>query len=100
MKEDDIIKGIQAPGRFNATVASEAEARRIIQAALPHAQELPAAVTGQAYPKAARGVKAWFQVQPAEPSVGHVLPHIKYEVWTAGKKGSGGSWGHLFFPPP
>jgi len=28
-----------------------------------------------------------------------MLPHIKYADWTGGKKGSGGTWGHLFFPP-
>jgi hypothetical protein len=96
--ENEIIKGIKAPGRFDATVASEAEARRLVQTALPHATEVPPAVPG-AYPKPAPGVKAWFQVQPAEPSAGNDLPHVKYEDWTGGKKRTGGSWGHIFFPP-
>lgn len=98
MTEDDIIKGIKKPGKFDATVASEADARRIVQTALPHATEVPAAVPG-AYPKPAKGTTAWFQVQPAEPSVGNNLPHVKYEDWTGGKKRTGGSWGHIFFPP-
>ncbi len=47
-----------------------------------------------------QGVKAWFQVHPAEPAVGNNLPHVKYADWTGGKKGRGGSWSHIFFPPP
>ena len=97
--EADHVKGVKAPGKYDATVGSEAEARRIIQQALPHAQEMPPAAAGQPYPGPPRGVKVWFQAQPAEPHVGNMLPHIKYADWTAGKKGSGGSWGHLFFPP-
>jgi len=99
MTEDEIIKGVQRPGRFDATVASEADALRIVRAALPHATELPPAVAGQPYPSPPPGVRAWFQVQPAEPGAGHDLPHVKYADWTGGKKGSGGTWGHLFFPP-
>ena len=97
--EADYVKGVKAPGKYDATVGSEAEARRILQQALPHAQELLPAVAGQPYPSPPYGVKAWFQVQPAEPDVGNMLPHIKYADWTGGKKGSGGTWGHLFFPP-
>ena len=78
---------------------SEAAARRIIQQALPHAQEVPPASAGQPYPSPPQGVKAWFQVHPAEPEVDHSLPHLKDVDWTGGKKGSGGSWGHLFYPP-
>jgi hypothetical protein len=96
--EADHIQGVQAPGKYDATVGSEDEARRIIQQALPYAQELSRGIAGQAYPGPPQGLKAWFQVQPAEPNVGHMLPHIKYVDWTGGKKGSGGSWGHLFFP--
>jgi hypothetical protein len=80
-------------------VGSEAEARRIIEQALPNAQEISPATAGQPYPKPPGGVKAWFQVQPPEPSAGHDLPHIKYQDWSHGKKGFGGTWGHLFFPP-
>jgi hypothetical protein len=100
MSENEIIDGIRSPGRFDATVGSEADARRLIRAALPHAVELPAAVTGGTYPPPPAGVKAWFQSHPAEPAVGNPLPHLKYADWTGGKKGRGGSWGHLFFPPP
>ena len=100
MTEDEVIQGIQAPGKFDASVGSEADALRAVRAALPHAIELPRAVAGQPYPLPAPGVKAWFQVQPAEPSVGNDLPHVKYADWTAGKKGRGGRWGHLYFPPP
>ena len=100
MTEDDIIKGIKAAGRFDASVGSEAEALRIVRTALPHAIELPPAATGQPYPSPPQGVKAWFQVQPAEPSAGNNLPHAKYVDWTRGKKGRGGSWGHAFFPSP
>ena len=97
--ENDYVQGVQAPGRYDATVGSEEEARRIIQHALPHTQELPPAIAGQVYPNPPAGVKAWFQVHPEEPAVGNSLPHIKYADWTAGKKGTGGTWGHLFFPP-
>jgi hypothetical protein len=97
--EADCVEGVKAPGRYDATVGSEAEARRIVGQALPHAQELVPAIAGQAYPAPPTGVQAWFQVHPAEPVVGNVLPHVKYADWTGGKKGSGGTWGHLFFPP-
>jgi hypothetical protein len=100
MSEDDIIDGIRSPGRFDATAESEDDARRLVRNALPHAVELPAAVAGVPYPSPPAGVKAWFQPHPAEPSAGHPLPHLKYADWTDGKKGRGGSWGHLFFPPP
>lgn len=81
-------------------VESEADARRLVRTALPHAVELPAAVSGQPYPAPPPGVKAWYQVHPAEPSVAISLPHVKYADWTKGKKGRGGSWGHICFPPP
>ena len=96
--ETDHVSAIRSPGRYNATVGSEEEARRIIQQALPHATEVPRGVPGQPYPVAAPGVNAWYQVHPAEPDVGNILPHIKYEDWTAGKKSKAGRWGHLFFP--
>src|SRR5438105_4345626 len=98
MTEDEIIKGIQQPGRFDATVESEADARRIVRTALPHALELPRAVAGQPYPTPAKGVRAWFQAHPSEPEVGNSLPHVKYSDWTRGKKGCGGSWGHICYP--
>ncbi len=88
--EADHIKAVQAPGRYNATVGSEEEARRILQTALPHATEVPRAVPGQTYPQPGPGVKAWYQVQPPEPDVGNNLPHVKYEDWTGGKKFKGG----------
>ncbi len=97
--EADHVRGVGAAGKYDATVGSEAEARRIVQQALPHAVELPPAVTGQPYPNPPKGVKAWFQVHPAEPEVGNMLPHIKYADWTGGKKGTGGTWGHIYFPP-
>jgi hypothetical protein len=97
--EADHIKGVRAPGRYNATVGSEAEARRIVQSAMPDAVEVPLGVAGQPYPIPEPGIKKWYQVQPPEPEVGNDLPHIKYENWTRGKKKSGGSWGHIFFPP-
>jgi len=98
MSDADIIKGIQAPGRFDAVVGSEADARKLVETAKPHAVELPPAKTGQPYPPP-KAAKTWYQVHPAEPGVGNNLPHVKYADWTKGKKGSGGSWGHLFFPP-
>jgi hypothetical protein len=98
MSDAEIIRGIQQAGRFDATVGSEADAIRLVRAALPHAVELPAVIVGQAYPSPPQGVRAWYQVHPAEPTVGHDLPHVKYADWTRGKKGRGGSWGHIFFP--
>lgn len=100
MSDADIIRGIQAPGRFDATVGSEDEAKRLVKAALPYAIELPSATAGQPYASAPKGAKATYQVQPAEPAVGNDLPHVKYVDWSRGKRGRGGSWGHVFFPPP
>ncbi len=97
--EADHIKGVKAPGRYNATVGSEEEATRIVRTAMPDAVEVPPGVAGQPYPIPEPGVKKWFQVQPPEPEVGNNLPHVKYEDWTGGKKKTGGSWGHIFFPP-
>ena len=99
MSDADIIKGIQRPGPFDAVVDSEADAKRLVRTALPHAVELPAATAGQAYASPPKGTKATYQVHPAEPAVGNNLPHVKYADWTKGKKGGGGTWGHLFFPP-
>jgi hypothetical protein len=99
MTEDEIIQGIQQPGRFDATVVSEADARRLVRAALPHAIELPPATAGQPYASPPRGIRVWFQVQPPEPAAGNDLPHVKYVDWTRGKKGRGGSWGHISYPP-
>jgi hypothetical protein len=48
--EADHIKGVRAPGRYDATVGSEAEARRIVRGAMPDAVEVPPAVAGQLYP--------------------------------------------------
>ena len=93
-----IVQGVRSPGRYDATVASEADALRLARAALPHAAELPPAIVGVPYPPPPPGVRAWFRAEPAEPAVGNLLPHVKYADWTAGKKGRGGSWGHLFFP--
>jgi hypothetical protein len=99
MSEDDIIKGVGQAGRFDAVVNSEADAKRLVKAAIPHAVELLPAQAGQTYAAGPKGIKATYQVHPAEPKVGNNLPHVKYEDWTKGKKRSGGSWGHLFFPP-
>lgn len=93
----EIIRGIRATGVYNATVSSEDHGRMLLQIALPDAIELPPAVAGQPYPKPPHGCLKWYQLHPPEPHVGHMLPHFKYEDWTRGKKGSGGSWGHLNF---
>ncbi len=98
--DDEIIQGIKAPGRYNATVDSETDARRLLQQAMPDGVELALAVAGQPYPNPPSGIKKWYQLQPPEPHVGHHLPHFKYADWTGGKKGRGGKWGHLFFLPP
>jgi hypothetical protein len=47
MTEEEIIRGIEQPGKFDASVGSEADARRLVRTALPHAQELPPARAGQ-----------------------------------------------------
>ena len=94
-----IISDIRAAGRYDEVVASEAEAIRLVRAAIPHAIQLPAAAAGLPYPAPPAGVLAWYQSHPAEPAVGNLMPHIKYADWTAGRKATGGSWGHLFFPP-
>jgi len=93
----EIIQGIQAPGRYDATVASEDEARRLLQQAMPDAVEVPAAVAGKPYPNPPAGCRKWFQLHPPETRVGNDRPHFKYADWTRGKKGRGGSWGHIEF---
>lgn len=93
----DIIKGIRAVGEYSTLVASESEARELLKRAMPDALELEAATAGEIYPKAPPGCKKWFQLQPPEPAVGNDRPHFKYENWTHGKKGRGGSWGHIEF---
>ena len=93
----EIIRGIRTPGCYDATVGSEAEARRLLQQAMPDAVELPAAVTGQPYPNPPPGCLKWRQLHPPELAVGHKRPHFKYADWTRGKKGRGGSWGHIEF---
>jgi hypothetical protein len=99
MTEAEVIRGIQQPGRFDAVVGSEADALRVVRTALPHAVELPPALVGRPYPSPPPGARVWFQVHPAEPAAGNNLPHVKYADWTRGKKGRGGSWGHIGFPP-
>jgi hypothetical protein len=96
---DEIIQGIRQPGRFDASADSESEARGLVRAAMPDAVELPRALAGQPYAGPPSGVRKWFQVHPPEPSVGNDRPHVKYADWTGGKKGRGGSWGHIDFPP-
>jgi hypothetical protein len=91
------VKGIKAAGRFDDTVRTLEEARAAIKKAYPDAVELPPAVAGQPYPSPPPGVKKWFQLHPPEPGAGNNLPHFKYADWTKGKKGTGGSWGHIFF---
>ena len=93
----EIIQGIQAAGRYDATVGSEAEARSLLQQALPDAVELPPAEPGNRYPNPPAGCRKWYQFHPPEPSVGNDQPHFKYADWTRGKKGRGGSWGHIEF---
>jgi hypothetical protein len=92
---DPIVNGIRRPGKFDATVASEDEATRLVREALPDAIELPRAIAGQPYAGPQPGVKKWFQVHPAEPGVGNDQSHVKYADWTGGKKGRGGSWGQI-----
>ena len=92
----EIVKSIQAPGRYLARVRSQDEARRILQQAMPFTLELPPA-TGEPYPKPPAGCKKWYQLHPPEPNVGHDRAHFKYEDWTGGKKGQGGRWGHIEF---
>ena len=95
---DSRVKGVRAPGRYDTSAGSLDEARQIVRTALPDAVELEPAIAGQPYPSPPPGTQQWFQVHPPEPSVGNNMPHFKYADWTAGKKGSGGSWGHIFFP--
>jgi hypothetical protein len=95
--EAEIVKGITTPGRYDVTVGSEEEARCLLQQAMPHAVELPPAVPGQPYPKPPLGCKRWYPLHPPEPNVGHLRPHFKYADWMGGKKGRGGSWGHIAF---
>jgi hypothetical protein len=100
--EADDIRGIRSPGRYDAEVGSEDEARGIVRAALPEAVELPPAEHGKPYPGPPAGAKQWFQAHPPDAAPGSdepMLPHIKYADWTRGKKNRGGSWGHLYYPP-
>jgi hypothetical protein len=92
------VRGIRSAGKFDDVVGSLDEAIEAVRKAFPDAIQLPPAIPGRPYPSPPAGVKKWFQVHPAEPGVGNNLPHIKYVDWTRGKKGTGGSWGHIFFP--
>jgi hypothetical protein len=78
-------------------VDSESTARRLLQQALPDAIELPFATVGQPYPNPPAGCLTWFQLHPAEPLAGNYRCHFKYVDWTNGKKGQGGTWGHIEF---
>lgn len=101
MSEDEIVRGMRASGKFDATVGSKVDALRLVRLALPHAVEVASAVVGQPYPPPPAGAKAWFQLHPPDAAPGSGLPdlpHVKYADWTHGKRGRGGSWGHLFFP--
>jgi hypothetical protein len=91
---------IGAPGRFNTTVGSMEEALALVRQAYPNAVELPEAQPGLPYGNVPAGVTQWFRIEPAEPNVGNMLPHIKFADWTHGGKRNGGSWGHIFFNPP
>ncbi len=82
--EAEILKGITTAGRYDVIVASEGEARRLLQQAMPNAVELPPAMPGQPYPKPPPECKAWYQLHPPEPNVGHKKPHFKYADWTRG----------------
>lgn len=42
--DTEIIRGIQSAGRYDASVGSEEDARRLLRQAMPEAVELPAAV--------------------------------------------------------
>src|SRR5207302_10395627 len=99
--EADHVRGVKAPGKYDATVGSEEEARRIMQQAMPDAPELPPAVAGQPYPSPPAGTDKWFQRHPPDAAPGSndpSLPHLKYADWTRGKKNKGGSWGTSFSP--
>jgi hypothetical protein len=74
---EQVAQGVKAAGKYDATVGSLDEARQVIGKAMPDAVELPPAVAGQPYASPPPGVKKWFQVQPAEPNVGNMQPHIK-----------------------
>jgi hypothetical protein len=93
--EAENIQRILAAGRYDATADSEAAGRRLLRLAMPDAVELLEAVSGQPYPNPPPGCKKWYQLHPAEPTVGNDHPHFKYADWTRGKKGQGGSWGHI-----
>ena len=92
----NVLKVLQAVGKADVTAASKEEALSWAREAFPDAMELPEATAGQPYPKAPAGVKDTFQVHPAEPDVNNMLPHVKYEIWSPGKRL--GSYGHIWFP--
>jgi len=84
----EVIQGIRTLGRYDTTVASEAEARRLLQQAMPDAVELPPAASGQRYPNPPVGCKKWYQLHPPEPNAGNNRPHFKYADWTRGQEGA------------
>jgi hypothetical protein len=93
----EIAQGIQASGPYDAVTTSEDHARRLLQLAMPDAVELPPAVAGHPYPNPPSGCRKWYQLHPPEPRVGRTQPHFKYADWTGGKRGRGGTWGHIDF---
>ncbi len=92
-----ILKQLREPGPFSPTAPSKQAALEWAQEAFPDAMHLPDAQPNAPYPSTA-GYKKWYRFEPAEPNVGNNMPHVKYTDWTGGKKGTGGSWGHIFFP--
>lgn len=97
MNINELAAMVPASGKYDAgPLGSADQALALARKAFPDAVQLPPAIPGKPYPSPPKGVKKWFQLHPAEPGVNE-LPHVKYADWTSGKKGSGGSWGHIFF---
>jgi hypothetical protein len=58
MTEGEIIHGVQQPGRFDATVGSEADAVRIVKTALPHSLAITPGLCRAALPVSADGCQS------------------------------------------
>ena len=99
--ENDIIDGIKRTGNLMLPLPPKLRQNSSYKRRYPMPPSCLPQSRGQPYPASPKGVKAWFQVHPTDATPGSGipnLPHIKYVDWTGGKRGKGGSWGHIVFP--
>ena len=96
--EADHIKAVANLGGTMPLSARRPKPAALFSTALPHAVEIPPAVAGKPYPKAASDVKAWYQVQPPEPEVEQPAATHKIRGLDGRQEVQGWSLGAYFLP--